>query len=767
MNGLAVSWKHALRVFHLADPGYYNLVFSLQLTCSILIGAAFWAYLRPPDPFLLLLTPPMLVMLTAQLQALKRWFFFLFLTAVIIAAGCFFCSVLHNTRFLILVFIFVYVFANFSSHKYRAMGSIAIILGLMCTDFPGGWHHGVNRVITVGIGFLITAALYFAFSRAYRWCIRSMLVLILDEIRLGFCRFAGLETDAAYPELSHQDSSGNLSALGLKANVLIHERQVLLRKEAVFAERASTILHRLRMLVVDLSFLQNDSPEKDRLLALVPATDRVMRDMEQRLLRVMDSLSHGTEFTPDINEALYAQWQMEKEQVLRSPLPAFRECYKALYGLECFLEDLAQLEQKDSPTNDSPAEAPGGERPFRMPGNLLKDPVSRCKFFPAAGRSLKALLHRAPADSPPDKASPWPSEAQKGVLQEAFRVALAATLGAFLWKAAHLPHGYWVLMTIAILFSGINQGHVLQKSGDRILGTVLGLFLAYFFVKDFMFPNYLWGYTGFLFFFLMFYLYLLTGNYAIMVTILTLFAGIILSVFAGSHADFFLFGTLFNRFLCTALAVAIVIFAELSIFPNAKRSAHELERTLSSLFHDLSESVEVLSRRYVLRERLSDEEWALLTGIVEKHASSKQLHHLMQYELNLDQRYNTFCEKNIEEIGRLFCIMKRLICLSSHPRAVSLDEAQARGIEEAGRILSQTFHRMESIPADKTGRNKEGTAERIRPLFQTQAREIFFVQELEKLAETVDELLPDCLFDEKATDFQRIETSGHPGAQKA
>jgi uncharacterized membrane protein YccC len=334
------------------------------------------------------------------------------------------------------------------------------------------------------------------------------------------------------------------------------------------------------------------------------------------------------------------------------------------------------------------------------------------------------------------------TDARRGAFQEAFRISLAITLALFVWKATHLPHGYWLLLTISVLYIGVNQGHVLQRAGHRILGTTLGIVLAFFFVNDLMYQNYHWGYLFPFFYVLMFYLYSVTGNYIIFVTILTCFIGIYLAVLTGSGGEFFLFGTLFNRFLCTLLGVGFVLVMEGVVFPGASRASNQLERTLSSLFQDLEKLLQIITNRYTQGTELSIDEWSTVTRAVEKHASARDLQRLMHYELNLDRRYERFSEQHVEQIPRLLSSLRRLTCLIMHPEPGAAPEEDGETVREAGRILARGFRRMERLNRERLpGEKNASLSAEVSALFPGKPRTPTFLQEeLEHCAAIMDEM---------------------------
>jgi len=333
------------------------------------------------------------------------------------------------------------------------------------------------------------------------------------------------------------------------------------------------------------------------------------------------------------------------------------------------------------------------------------------------------------------------TESRAGTCQEAFRSALGITAATFFWKATHLPHGYWLLLTISVVYIGVHQGHVLQRANHRILGTALGFLLAYLFVNTLMYQDYRWGYSFPFLYVGMFYLYRITANYVIFVTILTCYIGVYFAVLEGPETNFFLFGTLFNRLACTLIGVVFVLVLELTVFPRARRTEHLFERNLASLLRDLSESVPTLCDHYVHRTALADGEWRLLSRIVEKHASVRSLSQLMGYELNLDRGYQAFCSRNVRQIDELIDGLRRLICLARHPRPAFLRPDSRMHLRDAGDLLSRGALGIAAHHADEGSPAWEPLAPRVRALFpEAEIHLSLILQELVRFAEVLDEL---------------------------
>ena len=153
--------------------------------------------------------------------------------------------------------------------------------------------------------------------------------------------------------------------------------------------------------------------------------------------------------------------------------------------------------------------------------------------------------------------------------------------------------------------------------------------------------------------------------------------------------DFFLAGTLFNRFVCTLMAGMIVAIVVSAIFPHANRSADIMERTLSSHWHDLTSFIKVLVNRYPLGQALTGDEWVMLNTIREKYASTEQLHHWMQYEIYVDEHYDSLYKTSRLGMERLFFSDELFDLYRLSPEKMLFSKDEKRAIQLAGAGFSK------------------------------------------------------------------------------
>ncbi len=330
------------RRFRLMDPGYDSLVKSLQITFASLIGILYWVYIKPPNPFYLMLVPALLVMLSFAIPSGWNRLECVIVAATLMAVTTFLVSVLYFQKFLLLIFIFSITFAGISLPRYRFVAALALVIGMIGACLQPGWHAGVNRAITVGLSLAIALAVALAFSGLSQTCIRAVLVLYTSELALLVCAMVQ-QKEGMYRGVPLSDIKGRLAAVAMKANLLINTREYVFRKDSAFATHASQIFLFLRGCGKDIAFLENYTSERTPLLAAAPLTERVAHDLDRRLTALAHSLRSARKHVAEVDFDLYDRWRRECRERL-SKNGALRECTRVVYGMDCLADDIAGME---------------------------------------------------------------------------------------------------------------------------------------------------------------------------------------------------------------------------------------------------------------------------------------------------------------------------------------------------------------------------------------------------------------------------------------
>jgi len=169
----------------------------------------------------------------------------------------------------------------------------------------------------------------------------------------------------------------------------------------------------------------------------------------------------------------------------------------------------------------------------------------------------------------------------------AFLIAIAVN---YIFK---LSHGYWLVLTVAVMFAMPYQGMIVQRSIDRMIGTIFGLLFSFFFLSILAYSDYRWTYLLPLIYFLMYYAFYLSNNYAIMVVVMVTYVPILLALTAQDSMP--LFPTLMARLYNTGLGIIIALVCEYTIFRYASLSTKDTKYHTRQYFKTIGELVDLCS----------------------------------------------------------------------------------------------------------------------------------------------------------------------------
>jgi len=152
------------------------------------------------------------------------------------------------------------------------------------------------------------------------------------------------------------------------------------------------------------------------------------------------------------------------------------------------------------------------------------------------------------------------------VLNRAAQIALACVIGLLIITFFRLPKGYWVIWTIMIIYSVFMPGAVYFRIGQRVIGTLIGLILAFFIIQVIQYNYWLIYFMALLFFALNFSMGV---NYA--------YGVIFVSVVVVLSSDYLLDSSgatqvLLDRMIGTIIGALVVLFVELVFYKITKIS---------------------------------------------------------------------------------------------------------------------------------------------------------------------------------------------------
>jgi len=343
-----LTFSRDLRTYLLrCDPGLLCLAGALRCTLPSLGALFVWVYFKPPhSDILLLMTPGFLAILADLHHDWKGKIRIVFAAFLIIAIGQFGISVLYQTKFLILIWLFLVTFLSFISPSGRQPAAYASAMCVISLSFSDqGWHMGVNRIIELIIGFIAVLISLFAVSFTLsRFQMRSILRGFLSEIRFYFMSVTGSGKPAVFFARQAEEILRNIASVSLKANNIIKKEEYFYRENILSSEKASLILNYLHSFSRDTLFLENFREQRELIEKYIPLTFPVSESITQRLAGLLESLKKS--FPPSITDcsALYEKWREEYQGAKnRKELPPSAE--EIVYGFECLIKDICEMEK--------------------------------------------------------------------------------------------------------------------------------------------------------------------------------------------------------------------------------------------------------------------------------------------------------------------------------------------------------------------------------------------------------------------------------------
>ncbi|MCP4177806.1 MAG: hypothetical protein GY756_08575 [bacterium] len=253
--------------------------------------------------------------------------------------------------------------------------------------------------------------------------------------------------------------------------------------------------------------------------------------------------------------------------------------------------------------------------------------------------------------------------------QQAICVATAFTIGIIIDFSLNQPHGYWIPMTISLMFLLPKRGSIIRRTRSRVMGTFLGLLFGFLYTETLMYSDYRWIYLLPVIWFFMWYFYSMTNNYTIFVMLLSMFIPIIFDLFASSKGYYMLNDTLALRFIFTIVGVAVALLCEFTIYKKAALSLRDFKFEIREYFKDSGDIISFCNE-YFLSQLPIDKKFIDITR--------KQMSKVISLEsLYLDMAYEYYDKNKIEKnsIKKLFTTieeinyrLRKIICIIGHER---------------------------------------------------------------------------------------------------
>ncbi len=264
------------------------------------------------------------------------------------------------------------------------------------------------------------------------------------------------------------------------------------------------------------------------------------------------------------------------------------------------------------------------------------------------------------------------TEKQISYIQESLCITIAVCVGVAIYLGFRIIHGYWIPMTTGVMFLAANQGQgaIVKKTMDRVIGTLSGALLGFLYINIFMYGNYHWGYLLPLVYFIGFYMYFVTGNYAILAAIITMVVPMLIAIVTLDPIG--IGDTLVKRIACTFLGVLIALIAEYVIYKKASSAAVDMKHNSAIFFNTQGEIIALCTHFFLsVQEKineLDDSYRRQLWGNISSVASLETLYLSIRYEFDYKRDQDLFYQYLFVHIAKLNRNARKLVGLVGHDK---------------------------------------------------------------------------------------------------
>ena len=336
---------------------------------------------------------------------------------------------------------------------------------------------------------------------------------------------------------------------------------------------------------------------------------------------------------------------------------------------------------------------------------------------------------------------------KKLMLQEAFCIAVAIIIAMIIEISFNFEkfHGYWIPMTVAIMFINPSQGSMIKRSSDRILGTFLGLIFGFLYIKILMFSDYRWCYLLPFIWFLLFYVNGITGNYCFTVIVATMFLPIIVAVIYPSA--FSVGATLLIRLAFTGIGVMIALLCESIIYKEAALSKGKLRKGIHEYFRIVSEIIKMSNEHFIEREILTREFRIILKKMMASISSMESNYTNFRYELDYYKEHDDISSYLFQSIEQINLRLRKILCINVHSKfnAAAYDKEEFLNI---CKLIELKYKHMGKYVHGK----KDDTSDVLNSFIKNNSCNVLstllYAKEMYELSKTFDELT-EFIYDKK------------------
>jgi len=261
-------------------------------------------------------------------------------------------------------------------------------------------------------------------------------------------------------------------------------------------------------------------------------------------------------------------------------------------------------------------------------------------------------------------------KSRKFFLQEAVCASVAFLIAVSVNYIFMIPHGYWIPMTVAVMFALPGQGVIVQRSVDRIFGTVLGLLFSFFYLSLLAYADYRWTYLLPFIFFLMYYCYYISNNYGIMAILMTMFVPILMAM--TSEESMPLLPTLMARLCNTTIGIIIALLCEYTIFRFASLTSRDSKHQTREYFKTIGEVVNLCNKCFLDKKKFNKALRADIRKMMANLASLEALYINIKNELDFTESKEAILNRFFYDNNKIAFSIRKILAVISHD---SIDES--------------------------------------------------------------------------------------------
>ncbi len=330
-------------------------------------------------------------------------------------------------------------------------------------------------------------------------------------------------------------------------------------------------------------------------------------------------------------------------------------------------------------------------------------------------------------------------KSRKFFLQEALCASVAFLIAVAVNFIFKIPHGYWIPMTVAVMFSMPGQGVIIQRSVDRIFGTVMGLLLSFFYLGILAYSDYRWTYLLPFIFFLMYYFYYISNNYSIMVALMTMYVPILLAM--TSEDSMPLFPTLMARLCNTGIGIIIALLCEYTIYKYAALSARDTKHNTREYFKTVGEIIRLSNDCFIERKKYNKTLRADIRKMLATVTSLESLYIYIKNELDFTESKEAILNRFFYDVNRISLSIRRMLAIITHD---PFDESQITKEEFAniGRIVANKYADIIKYVYEKNDVYTKEITDRVDSFGKNYSSStLFYVSELAELNKIFDDFI--------------------------